>query len=215
MAVSEITLFRYKNTQSFLHKTPPLLKIAALFAFTASMQLLNIYACTGTLILLFIISLLLHFSPKETFSAVRPLSAYAALLYITDIISEKSLIPTQNTVLLLARLFASLMAASLVFRTTTSCELKAALSGFEMSIKKRLGLKGGPVISRQFALLILFIPMMLEVYNQTEKAWMARGGKNGIKKLTAIIPIMFSVGMKKARDVEKAISARTGSGTGL
>ncbi|MCR4742928.1 MAG: hypothetical protein K5866_08695 [Treponema sp.] len=50
--------------------------------------------------------------------------------------------------------------------------------------------------------------MVSKIWNQSKKAWLARGGKISIKMYKVLIPLLFSVGMKKAYNMARAISIR-------
>lgn len=53
-----------------------------------------------------------------------------------------------------------------------------------------------------------FIPMLSQIWEQSKKAWFARGGKKGIRMYGTLLPVLFSVGLKKAYNQARAISLR-------
>ena len=53
-----------------------------------------------------------------------------------------------------------------------------------------------------------FIPMLAQIWEQSKKAWQARGGKKGVKMYGVLLPVLFSVGMKKAYNQARAIFVR-------
>ena len=53
-----------------------------------------------------------------------------------------------------------------------------------------------------------FIPLVSKIWEQSKKAWLARGGKNFVKMYLALLPVLFSVGMKKAYNMSRAIAIR-------
>ena len=53
-----------------------------------------------------------------------------------------------------------------------------------------------------------FIPMVTKIWTQAQKAWFARGGKKSIKMYLSLLPVLFSVGMKKAWNTARAIESR-------
>lgn len=220
MAVKEILIFRYKKTDSFLHHLPPILKLVFLLLGTTILFKAPSSVLIFVLSFFFLLSLMIHFPLKEQLSCWKPLTAYIFILYISDLLqmffsrtgnftfSLKDFTPQTQTIQLILFMFTSIQLASLVFRSTTTMEIRSALENLELKIRKIFHLKQKTTITGSFSLLILFIPMVLEVWNQIDRAWISRGGKNSFRKYLKLLPLLFSISMKKAYDTEKAIRAR-------
>lgn len=89
--------------------------------------------------------------------------------------------------------------SSLVFKTSTSLEMREGIS-------KIFGRKSA--ITNAISMFLNFIPMISKIWQQSKVAWKIRGGKNGIKMYFVLLPILFSVGMKKAYNLAKAVQIR-------
>ena len=51
--------------------------------------------------------------------------------------------------------------------------------------------------------------MVTKIWAQAQRAWFARGGKKSIKMYLTLLPVLFSVGMKKAWNTSRAIEVRS------
>ncbi len=99
---------------------------------------------------------------------------------------------------LATKLICSMQWTSLFFTTTTSIELQNTLERFLPS-----------KIAKSFSLFINFIPMLFSVWNQLERAWTSRGGKNGLTKITTLLPVFLSVSLHKAYNVSRTLENRS------
>jgi energy-coupling factor transporter transmembrane protein EcfT len=101
------------------------------------------------------------------------------------------------------RMILSFSAGALLFSVTTMCEIRRSLSvaeGFLRLEKLR--------ISLAISLMLGFIPRFFVIWEVTELAWKARGGKNSIKKIVIIIPIIMDRLMEKAAETAEALESR-------
>jgi biotin transport system permease protein/energy-coupling factor transport system permease protein len=115
---------------------------------------------------------------------------------------------SRDSIFMLVKLFCLLQAASILYRTSTSLEIREGCEKIEIIICKILHLPCKKTVSNAISLFINFIPMVFSVWNQSKKAWYARHGKKGIKMYLTLLPVLFSVGMKKAYNTAKAIQVR-------
>ncbi|MCQ2411448.1 MAG: hypothetical protein MJ057_00655 [Sphaerochaetaceae bacterium] len=154
------------------------------------------------------LAFLLGFSLREQLSDLRPVFFYAILVAFVQLVgfvaggfpsgyfsweSEK------DTVLFLVKLFAIMQSASLVFKTSTSLELREGIG-------KLFGQNSD--FTNAIAMFLNFIPMVGIVWQQSKRAWFARGGKQNVKMYVTLLPVLFSVGMKKAYNAARAVSVR-------
>ena len=51
--------------------------------------------------------------------------------------------------------------------------------------------------------------MVYKNWELSKRAWLARGGKSGIKMLRAIFPVFLSVGIKQAYNAARALAVRS------
>ena len=84
----------------------------------------------------------------------------------------------------------------------------------ELAVRRALHLKpivdgrqNAPV-AQAVSLFICFIPQVSKNWQQTERAWKARGGKKSLRMFAVLLPVFFSVGMKQAYNTARAISVR-------
>jgi energy-coupling factor transporter transmembrane protein EcfT len=104
----------------------------------------------------------------------------------------------------------------LFFKTTTSTELRDALSIIEEKIRRtaqKIPLFGRRVsaqahAAKTFAVFLSCIPTVFEAWNRIDRAWRARGGKNGIAKMRALLPVFLSVCLHEASQKARALAAR-------
>ena len=54
-----------------------------------------------------------------------------------------------------------------------------------------------------------FIPMVSRIWEESQRAWFARGGKKSLRMYMTLLPILFSVGMKKAYNAARAVTIRS------
>jgi len=205
------SLFSYKSGSSFLHKCPAWCKILFIPAINILFLCLPPYFSVALLVIQFILACCLKFSLKEQFTDLKPILYYAFLLFVfqliswffsghTDFVNSFNWQSEKETVFLLIKLFAVMQSASLVFKTSTSLELREAIG-------KLFGQKS--LITNGLSMFLNFIPMVAKIWNESKRAWFARGGKKSIKMYKILLPVLFSVGMKKAYNAARAVTVRT------
>jgi energy-coupling factor transporter transmembrane protein EcfT len=84
--------------------------------------------------------------------------------------------------------------SSLLFRTTSSSEIRYALPDGRFTV--------------YLSLFLGSIPEIFESWSVINRAWKARGGKNGIGKIKTIIFILISLSFERAAVKAKALAAR-------
>lgn len=116
----------------------------------------------------------------------------------------------QKTLLLLfSRLLALIQCSSLLYKTSSSLQIREGIEKIESAIRKLPGLKKQNRFSDSLFMFINFIPMLSRIFSDLQKAWLARGGKKNLKMYAALFPILFSLGMKKAWSLTRAIQIRS------
>ncbi len=229
------SLFEYKSGASFLHKCPPWCKLIFLPALNILFLFLPGYFSLTLIVLQFLLACLLRFSLREQLRDFKAVFYYALMLFIfqllgfflTYILSAKTNsffsfvdfwtalknnFSWQNekaSVFMLVKIFALMQSASLFFKTTTSMEIQEGLNKIESGIRKIFHLKKENKISASISMFINFIPMISKIWQEEKRAWLARGGKNNsLKMFKRLLPLLFSVGMKKAYNQTRAILIR-------
>lgn len=103
------------------------------------------------------------------------------------------------------RLLAVVQCASLLYKTTTSLELRSGIEKIERAV---VGKSRELRFTESIFMFLNFIPMVSKIFMDLQKAWIARGGKKNLKMYAVLFPVLFSVGMKKAWSMTRAIEAR-------
>ena len=231
------TAFSYKQGSSFLHCCPAWVKILILPLISLSIFYLLPYFALVLIALQTLVSFLLHFTVREQTRDLKAVFYYAIFLILVKLIGslvasistgslsafELSSFPQtlftfltseKETWLLLLKLFCIIQTASLIFKTSTSLQIREGLEVMELAIRKSLHLKplvdGRPnaPVAQAVSLFICFIPQVSKNWQQTERAWKARGGRKSLRMFAVLLPVFFSVGMKQAYNSARAISAR-------
>ena len=106
------------------------------------------------------------------------------------------------------KIFSVLQSASLVFKTSTSLELREGIWTIEKHVRKMFHLKEKNLVTDAVSLFLNFIPMVSKIWEQSKRAWLARGGRKGVIMYLRLLPVLFFVGMKKAYNAARAVSIR-------
>lgn len=115
-----------------------------------------------------------------------------------------------STALTLIKLLCALQTSSIVFKTTTSLEIREGVGKIEGAVRKVLHLKGRNTLTDLISFTLYFIPLVFRIWSQLETAWRARQGKTGVRMFITLLPALFSVGMKSAYTAAKAVMIRSG-----
>ena len=235
--MAQNTAFSYKQGSSFLHCCPAWVKIILLPIISLSIFYLPPYFALTLIALQTLVSFLLHFTVREQVRDLKAVFYYAVLLIFVKLIGNLAaaisagslaafeltafpksvltfLISEKETWLLLLKLFCIIQTASLIFKTSTSLQIREGLEVMELAVRRTLHLKplvdGRPnaPIAQAVSLFICFIPQVSKNWQQAERAWKARGGRKTLRMFVVLLPVFFSVGMKQAYNSARAISAR-------
>jgi energy-coupling factor transporter transmembrane protein EcfT len=129
---------------------------------------------------------------------------------LSALVPDRDFVNTFFTILILVQL------SLLFFKTTTGMELREALSVIEERLRgalTKIPIAGKRVsdearFSKIFTVFLSFIPAVFEAWNRAERAWQARGGKNGSRKIATLVPALFSVCLYAASLKARALAAR-------
>ena len=218
---AKYSAFQYKAGNSFLHKTPSWIKILIIPFLNILFFILPTPFAISLIIFQTILAFSLHFTIKEQLADLRAVIYYAILLLFVKIVTfifsyifgsatlpiTKEVILTflkgeKHTLFMLLKLFCVMQSASLVFKTSTSLEIREGVGKIEYAITKK------NVVTDGIFLFISFIPAVSKIWKQSTRAWYARGGKHNVKMYLVLLPVLFSVGMKEAYNKARAVSIR-------
>ena len=196
--MKQYSAFSYKQGNSFLHRCPALLKILLIPVISIAVFKLPVAAALLFIIVQTALGIALNFTLRELFCDLKAVIYYAVILIFAKLIGAafSKQIPQDflPTLILLVKLFCVLQTASLVYKTSTSLQLRQAF--------------GNNAFSETLGLFICFIPQVSKNWEQIKSAWYARGGKKSIRMLCVLLPVLFSVGMKQAWNSARALTIR-------
>lgn len=208
--------FAYKEGHSFLHRCPAWIKLFFVPAISILIFKVPSPAALCILVLQTLLCFCLGFTLKEQLKDLQAVLYYAAILifakfigaFFTGGIQKEFFYDLKETSFLLLKLLCVMQTASLVFKTSTSLQLREGLEKIERAVRKILHLKGKSSLSDSLAFFVCFIPQVAKNWEQAKKAWFARGGKKSLRMLLVLLPVLFSVGMKQAYNSAKALTIR-------
>ena len=228
--------FSYKAGKSPLHKMPAWLKILLIPALNILIFNLPLPFALGFILLQAALAFALRFTPRELFADFKPVLYYAVILYATSLVANffaacqggianpqaatftladslkfslSSSLKNKSTIRMLVKLFCIMQSASILFKTSTTLQIREGLGTIEGALRKILPLSKKNSLTPTAALFICFIPMVYKNWELSKRAWLARGGKSGIKMLRAIFPVFLSVGIKQAYNAARAVEIRS------
>jgi len=198
-------VFRYKTIKGPLHKVPAEIKLLLLIPLSfICMSLPPIWLAAG-IILCIPASFAFGLSLQDQLTDARPAIYYAVLMYFLSAFSNifdnfkaapfnelaAALIPRYEYLRITLRLMLVVQISALVFRTTSSLEIREAV---------RLEI---------ISLFLCFIPEIFKIWAAVNLAWKARGGKEGLLKIRIVVFVLISLCFEKAALKAKAAEARS------
>lgn len=213
--------FSYKGGNSILHRMPPVLKVLLIPVLSILIFYLPFYFAAGMIVFQLVVACILRFSPEEQAADLKPVLYYGIFLYLSSFIArffadglKEAFFTTFTniqTVRMLLKLFCMMQGASILFKTSTILQIREGICCIESTLRRILPVSKKNSLSNTLALFVCFIPMVYKNWEQAKRAWLARGGKPGIRMMSAILPVFFSIGLKQAYSVSRAQAARQGS----
>jgi biotin transport system permease protein/energy-coupling factor transport system permease protein len=113
------------------------------------------------------------------------------------------------------KLILAMQFCSALFRSTSAVEIKEGLDFIEKRMRvfiKKLPLcknmSQKPKYSETLSFFLNFIAQISALWEKLNFAWRARGGKEGLKKILILLPVLFSIAFKNADDKRKSLLSR-------
>jgi len=225
------TVFRYKTTRGPLHKLPALLKLFLLLPLSVfCMSLPSLWLFTG-IITAVAAAFLCGFTLREQANDLKPALFYGVLMYALSVFStlvenftvlpvpvliSTALMPRPDFTRIVLRLVLVIQLSALLFRSTSSMEIREGLTLTERFLRRllsRLPLFGKRIspqcrIAGAISLFLCFIPEIFENWTVINLAWKARAGKQGLSKIKTTVFVLISLSMEKAAVKARALQAR-------
>lgn len=221
----ELSLFSFQSTNSPLAKINPGLKLLFLFIAVISLFYIDLIPTTILFFLLILISIPLGFSLKSQFQDFKPIFVYILIYYLVNIfinfgqikkLNQTIFIPSETITLSILRLLVSLQLARFFYKTTSTTQLKFSLEKIEVQFRRLFQklpfcgkkIQSRPSITFTLTMIISFIPRLMELWNQLELSWKARGGTAGLKMICILFPQLLLLSFTEAENTWLAILSR-------
>lgn len=210
-------ILSYQKRNSLIHRTPALLKLLALLGIAVALYLTGL-KIHGILFAVSLVAVLISsISFKDFLHDLKPVTFYGLFIAVVEVVGAMlyggnlwesfgdGMWKTNSSVLLVSRLVVAMSYTSLFFRTTSNLEIRQTLERVELTVSfghSRLS------FSRAFALFLNFLPQLFAIWANLDKAWKARCGKRGIRKILVLLPVFITLSMKKANDTLMSLRNR-------
>ena len=179
-----------------------------------------------------IAAFLCGFTLREQATDLRPAFFYGVLMYALSVFSTlyenygirpvsvlaaAALAPRPDFLRIALRLLLIVQISALLFRSTSSMEIREGLISTERFARRlllRLPLLGKRIspqcrIAEAVSLFLSFIPEIFENWTVINLAWKARGGRQGFSKIKTTVFVLISLCMEKAAAKARALEARS------
>ncbi|MDR0562687.1 MAG: energy-coupling factor transporter transmembrane protein EcfT [Spirochaetaceae bacterium] len=211
-----ITPYAYRQGKTFLHRTPAGIKLLGLFLISVTAFFPG-YGQGAAALLIFWGALSAKIRPWELLRGSLPLmttSLFVILFRSIRIGSIESRFLTFSFSGFIAGIFfgagilLAFSAGSLLFSVTTMTELRDSLGVAEAFFRKRGEKPKLSVVSLCFSLMLGFLPRFFEIWDDMNKAYQARSGKNSICKILLLIPVVTERMIESALKTAAALEIR-------
>lgn len=221
--------FSYKSGNSLVHRMPSWAKMLLLPVLSIVFFRLPPVCSVAFIVFQCAVSFLLRFSLREQLADLKPVIFYAVALYLTSFIayfctelssnefrgvlhsaSRATTLCFSNTdsAVLLVKIFCLMQSASIVFKTSTSLEIREGVGVIEHFVRTVLPCRKKNTFTNTISLFVCFIPLVFKIWGETKRSWKARCGKSGPRMYMTLFTVVFIVGMKKASNAARAVAAR-------
>ncbi|MDR1468055.1 MAG: energy-coupling factor transporter transmembrane protein EcfT [Spirochaetaceae bacterium] len=238
------TIFRYKRGRSVCHRLPAPVKFALMLCAALIVMFLPLAAVCSGIALMAVFACACGFTPKEQGADIRPALYYAAFLFMLNSAANlfalfasdatvarvpaniaDIVVPNAEYILYAARLVLVMQLSALLFRTTTSIEIKKTLCAAEIRVRALIrkcpfakNLSPDVRWGKSAALMISFIPALFELWERLNRAYRARsGGRNrggpvgSLKKYRILLVALIALSFHHASQKAQALAAREAS----
>jgi len=228
--VMKQAVFSYKTVKGPLHKLPAILKLFILLPLCGLCMSLSPLRLEIGIILLILIAFFCGFTLREQLTDLKPAVLYAFLMYALSVFSilledrreitlqtlTTALIPREDFLRIALSLAIVLQLSALLFRTTSSIEIREVLFAIERFFRlifSRLPFFGkrvspNPRFAQNITLFLCFVPEIFQIWSNIDLAWKARGGKQGWARIKILCLALISLSFEKAAIKAKALEAR-------
>jgi len=198
-------VFAYKTKKGLLHKVPALIKLLLLLPLSFFCLSLPSFRLGAGIVITALVSFICGLSLRDQLTDFKPVLYYAILMYALSVFSNYFdnfkgtsinqfylfLIPDAEYLRITMRLAIVVQISALIFRTTSSLEIREAV---------RLEI---------ISIFLGFIPEIFKIWSSVNLAYKSRSGKEGLAKIKTLCFILISMCFEKAALKAKAMEARS------
>ena len=201
------TPWSYRKGKGILYKVPAGIKLVVFLCLSIAIFIFNIYFLPFAVFAIIIFASLSGIRPWELLKGSYPLIFLASIITLFQSVELQPVGFNRagciTGVILGLRMLVSFSACALLFSVTTMNEILKTLSKTEKFFHLE---KTG--ISLGIALMLAFIPMFFEIWENVSLAWKSRGGRNNQGKIIKLIPIVLNKLIEKAAETSIAMESR-------
>ena len=214
-----VSVFSYKPGNSFLYKVNALVKLFFLILLSTLIFFLPLSVCICFSICSIVFVFVLGFKFNELCPLWKIIFFYLVILFFSFMIS---LVPNffkrnlsenldfnillkaffVSDVKLIIRLIFTLHISAIFYRTTSSLEIRNSLEDVTHYFA------WGKFFIITISLLFSFIPVIFDTWEKLKNSWNARGGKNNLKMIAILFPILISLCVKRSLTTANALENR-------
>lgn len=205
--LNNITLSRYQDTNSFLHKLNPLQKLISLILFIIlSIITNNLYLHLNYLLIIILLIVISKVSFKEYLYSLRTMLYLILGIFLINILLKVEL---EDNIISLLKIIETILASTLITLTTKENDTINALIYLLYPLKIfKINIY---VLAGIFSMTLKFIPCIIDSINKIILTLKARGvnfKKNRILILKTIIIPTFNLTLKRADDLALSMEVR-------
>jgi len=198
---------RQGTKKPLLYRTPAAAKLVFFILLSVSVFIFGFWFLAAAALILILFSLNARILPWQLLRGSAPLLVlcvgifiFRAIEFFPPGINTAGLAEGGNFCLRMVISFAS---GALLFSTVTPGEIQRSLSALD----KVPGLQRLR-ISTGISLMLGFIPAFFRLWEDTETAWISRGGKNNLNRYITLMPLVIEALMEKAAITAAAMESR-------
>jgi len=202
----------YKKGSSPLHKFPAgtklgFLLLLSLAAFFPGAEAISLAIIAGIALIIILLSLIAGIGPHLLLRGSAPLLFIVMAVFLFQAVEFSPLglnfAGLRESLIFCARIGTAFAAGSLLFSVTTSGEIRKSLSRLEAFLKiKKLNL------SLSISLMLGFIPMLFQIWEDLNLTWKSRGGKKNLTRMIKLVPLLIERMIIKAIDTASVMESR-------
>ena len=202
----------YKKGSSPLHRLPAGLKLIfllllSLTAFFPGTEAQSLAVLAGISLIIISLSIIAGISPYLLLRGSGPLLFLVMAVFLFQAVEfsplRLSLEGLTRSLIFCVRIGTAFAAGSLLFSVTTSGEIRKSLTRLEAFLRP-----GKLKLSLSISLMLGFIPMLFQIWEDLNLTWKSRGGKKNLTRMIKLVPLLIERMIIKAIDTASVMESR-------